>query len=402
MSRVQIKVDELEEFAWQIGKAEQECDQALNAINWHFNSLLANFPGAVPGYIHNLEADFKYSVKRYKSKLDDAQRLIKLTAAKMAEADRKMSGKAGNFLLEMLGWYDLLRLTGEYDPVTGEKLSAGDKTLASIMLGLSIFPPAKAVGVGGKVAVAGAKAGKAGSKVDFPILAKDSKVFMSVKNVLDTGKVRQTFKKVYDDVVVGPLAATKVWFDNVVKKIGDVPIPMNLQVQLVGVGAYRTTVREAFQEAKEQISRIVAGKSDEVGKGAGKEYKNNKAVEYNGTAKINGEVRDTSRRVFQRIDINYERVDPKTGKTNYQLMKSGRPPIWKDGTKIELHHLIQREPESMVELPSSMHKEYDRILHGLVENGGSFRNDPVLKKQYENFRSKYWRWRAKQIDKGEL
>ncbi|WP_264191556.1 HNH/ENDO VII family nuclease [Metabacillus litoralis] len=27
----------------------------------------------------------------------------------------------------------------------------------------------------------------------------------------------------------------------------------------------------------------------------------------------------------------------------------------------------------MVELPSSMHKEYDRILHGLVENGGSFR-----------------------------
>ena len=122
MSRVQIKVDELEAFAKQIGKAEQECDYALRAINLHFNSLLANFPGAVPGHIHNLEADFKYSVKRYKSKLDDAQRLIKLTAAKMAEADRKMSGKAGNFLLEMLGWYDLLRLTGEYDPVTGGKL----------------------------------------------------------------------------------------------------------------------------------------------------------------------------------------------------------------------------------------------------------------------------------------
>ena len=91
-----------------------------------------------------------------------------------------------------------------------------------------------------------------------------------------------------------------------------------------------------------------------------------------------------------------------TGKTNYQLMKSGKTPFWKDGTKIELHHLIQREPGSMVELPSSMHKEYDKILHGLVENGGSFRNDPVLKKQYENFRAKYWRWRAKQIDKDEL
>ncbi|WP_254844012.1 HNH/ENDO VII family nuclease [Virgibacillus dokdonensis] len=139
-------------------------------------------------------------------------------------------------------------------------------------------------------------------------------------------------------------------------------------------------------------------------KGTGKEYKNYKAVEYNGTTTINGKVRDTSRRVYQRIDIDYKRRDPKTGKSNYQLMKKGSPPIWKDGTKIELHHLIQREPGSMVELPNSMHKEYDRILHGLVENGGSFRNDPVLKKQYENFRSKYWRWRwrAKQIDKGEL
>jgi hypothetical protein len=152
---------------------------------------------------------------------------------------------------------------------------------------------------------------------------------------------------------------------------------------------------------KNFLSRI-EGINIEGTKGTGKEYKNYKAVEYNGTTKINGEVRDTSRRVYQRLDIDYERVDPKTGKTNYQLMKSGRPPIWKDGTKIELHHLIQREPGSMVELPSSMHKEYDRILHGLVENGGSFRNAPVLKKQYENFRSKYWRWRAKQIDKAEL
>jgi A nuclease of the HNH/ENDO VII superfamily with conserved LHH len=108
------------------------------------------------------------------------------------------------------------------------------------------------------------------------------------------------------------------------------------------------------------------------------------------------------KRLKIKIDIDYERVDPKTGKTNLQLMKRGRPPIWKDGTKIELHHLIQREPGAMVELPSSMHKEYDRILHGLVENGGSFRNDPVLKKQYSNFRLKNWRWRAKEIDLGEL
>lgn len=147
------------------------------------------------------------------------------------------------------------------------------------------------------------------------------------------------------------------------------------------------------------------GNVAEDGKGLsvsrGLEYKNYRAVEYIGNTKVNGEIKDTSRRVFQRLDIDYRKIDPETGKTNYELMKSGRPPIWKDGTRIELHHLIQREPGSMVELPQSMHKEYDRILHGLVENGGSFRNDPVLKKQYENFRTKYWRWRAKEIDKNE-
>ncbi|PEO41979.1 hypothetical protein CN563_24790 [Bacillus sp. AFS026049] len=137
-------------------------------------------------------------------------------------------------------------------------------------------------------------------------------------------------------------------------------------------------------------------------KRAGKEYKNYKAVEYNGKTKVNGEDRDISRRVFQRLDIDYKRVDPDTGLTNYQLMKKGRAPFWKDGTVMELHHLIQREPGSMVELPHSLHKEYHKILHGLVENGGSFRNEPVLKKQYDNFRGKYWRWRAKQIDKSEL
>lgn len=44
--------------------------------------------------------------------------------------------------------------------------------------------------------------------------------------------------------------------------------------------------------------------------------------------------------------------------------------------------------------------QYKRPLHGLVGNGTSFRNDPVLKKQCNNFRSVYWRWRAQQHLKG--
>lgn len=56
----------------------------------------------------------------------------------------------------------------------------------------------------------------------------------------------------------------------------------------------------------------------------------------------------------------------------------------------------------MVELPASMNDQYHKVLHGLVENGGSFRNNPTLRKQYDNFRGKYWRWRAKQIETGSI
>ncbi|SFH22139.1 Predicted ribonuclease, toxin component of the YeeF-YezG toxin-antitoxin module [Priestia megaterium] len=122
------------------------------------------------------------------------------------------------------------------------------------------------------------------------------------------------------------------------------------------------------------------------------------AVQYEGTTKVDGEVRDISRRVYQRSDINWNQVDSESGLTNLELMRKGRPPYWKDGTKIELHHSIQLEPGPMIELPASLHDEYSRILHGLVENGGSFRNNPSLEKQYNNFRTKYWRWRAKQVD----
>ncbi|MCA0149730.1 hypothetical protein LCD52_13095 [Rossellomorea vietnamensis] len=195
-------------------------------------------------------------------------------------------------------------------------------------------------------------------------------LFRKTNNVLNPKKVRSVMEKTYQKVVAGPVS--------------------------------RVAQSEAFSRMGKVLlnedGHVVVGK----GKFLGKEYKNYNAVEYTGVTKVNGEVKDISRRVFQRVDIDYNRVDPDTGMTNFQLMKKGRAPIWKDGTVIELHHLIQREPGSMVEIPASMHDEYNKILHGLVENGGSFRNDPILRKQYDNFRSKYWRWRAKQIDKSEL
>jgi len=121
------------------------------------------------------------------------------------------------------------------------------------------------------------------------------------------------------------------------------------------------------------------------------------SIRFTGTTKVGGEVKDISRRVHQRNDINWNRIDPETGLTNAQLAKNGQPPYWKDGTKVELHHLIQREPGSMVEIPASLHDRYHKILHGLTENGNSFRNNPELKNQYNNFRKQYWKWRAGQL-----
>ena len=47
------------------------------------------------------------------------------------------------------------------------------------------------------------------------------------------------------------------------------------------------------------------------------------------------------------------------------------------------------------------HQGYYSQLHGLIEDGASFRNDPILNKQYNNFRCSYWKWRAEQIIGGQ-
>lgn len=89
------------------------------------------------------------------------------------------------------------------------------------------------------------------------------------------------------------------------------------------------------------------------------------------------------------------------GLTNKELALKGKSPyaIDKNGieAKIELHHLTQVEAGSMVEIVATTHDEYTKILHGLVEKGGSFRNNSILDKQYSNFLKKYWRWRAKNL-----
>ncbi|MGE7608067.1 T7SS effector LXG polymorphic toxin [Peribacillus frigoritolerans] len=122
------------------------------------------------------------------------------------------------------------------------------------------------------------------------------------------------------------------------------------------------------------------------------------AVEIQGKVKAKGKIKDIDRRVYQIKDLDIDRVDPKSKKTNLQLMKKGNAPFANDGTKINLHHLIQEEPGAMLELPESLHKKYSKVIHGLKNKGESFRQSPELESQYDAFRRKYWKWRATQYE----
>ncbi|MEL4027154.1 pre-toxin TG domain-containing protein [Caldifermentibacillus hisashii] len=268
MSKIKVKFDDLEEFADKIGKVERECDEALEALNWHFTSLLSNFPGVLPDSIHALEYELRYSINEYKNKLDEAQRLIRLTAAEMEKDEQKMGNKVSEFLLELVGWNDAKRIVSEYDPVTGEKLSFGDRVLAGGFLALSLLPPAKAVGIAGKTLIKGVDA-------RIPALAKTPGVLKKIRNVLDPKKVQQVFHFVYDQVVNSPIALTKAWFDTIKKEIGEIRLPQVAQEAYAGIGVAERTVKDAFSDAKDLIQRIKNTKFDEwnvggITKGTGK------------------------------------------------------------------------------------------------------------------------------------
>ncbi|MDG4850045.1 T7SS effector LXG polymorphic toxin [Peribacillus frigoritolerans] len=122
------------------------------------------------------------------------------------------------------------------------------------------------------------------------------------------------------------------------------------------------------------------------------------AVEVQGKVKAKGKIKDIDRRVYQIKDLDIDRLDPFKKITNLQLMKDGKAPYANDGTKINLHHLIQEEPGAMLELPESLHKKYSKVIHGLKNKGESFRQSPELESQYDAFRRKYWKWRASQYE----
>ncbi|WP_435563698.1 deaminase domain-containing protein [Neobacillus sp. LXY-4] len=279
MSKIKVNEGDLKQFASIIGDVEDKCGEALRHLNVDLNSLLANIPGVSTSRIQDIEASYKKVIHKYREKLDHAQLLVKKTEAAMRQAEKNLGAKAGEFGLEMLGYYDVQRIFSEYDPITGEKVSVGDRLLASGMLALSLFPPAKVVGVGGKVAVKGVNAAaKAGSKFGFESFAKNLPAFNSLKNVLNTKKVLEVFDGIYKKVIKAPLAATKLWLDRTVRQIADFRLPVIGPQLASAMGAVPSkTVGEAFGEAKDLFVKMVGEKPDnravwKDAKGTGKVY----------------------------------------------------------------------------------------------------------------------------------
>jgi hypothetical protein len=135
------------------------------------------------------------------------------------------------------------------------------------------------------------------------------------------------------------------------------------KVQVIGKGS--------GNNVNENSSNRINKSSKFVGKEVSLNWLGNnyKAVEIEGSVKVNGKEMDISRRIYQRVDIDWNYIpcdDSVNGLSNRELVEKGRPPfvVDKNGVEaqIELHHIIQKESGDMVEIIATTHDEYTKIL----------------------------------------
>jgi Pre-toxin TG len=266
MTTIRVKPEELEAVAEHIPDAEDGCSRARTSLSWEFPSLVMKIPSISTAAIDSLKDELIHWLARYEEKLNEAEELLYRTAAAMRQADQTLADNMLGFGLELLGWYDLQRLFGEYDPITGERISTGDRWLAGGMLLLSVIPPAKGAGVAGKAGIKGVKAAETAADV--------SKLVSQTKHVLRYDKIMPALQSVYHQVVKAPITQTirsfKQQWENFLENVGSVL--QGPQPALVRIGpAPRMWMSGAEKEVKETTMNIIGKTGDEVvGKGTGK------------------------------------------------------------------------------------------------------------------------------------
>jgi Pre-toxin TG len=265
MTEIRVKPEELEAVAKHVPDAEDACQRAQILLSWEFPSLVMEITTIGSDAIHELKDELVHWLRRYEEKLNEAEELLYRTAAAMRQTDQTLADNMIEFGLELLGWYDLQRLFGEYDPITGERISAGDRWLAGGMLLLSVIPPAKGAGVAGKAGIKGAKAAETAADV--------SKWISKTKNVLNYDKIKLFLQTIYRQVIKGPITETirsfKKQWENLLENVGFVL--QGPQPALAGIGPARDVwMSGAEREAKETMMNIIGKTGDEVvGKGTG-------------------------------------------------------------------------------------------------------------------------------------
>jgi filamentous hemagglutinin len=192
--------------------------------------------------------------------------------------------------------------------------------------------------------------GAAGFGIDFVPVVGDIKSFAEAQSALDY------------------LAAT----------VGLVPILGD------GAGKFIKAAEKALEKGDvADASKLLNKASDEVSSakyfGQERKYWSAEPIQFNGN------------KVYQRNDLfDPHYVDPKSGKTNIQLMDAGRAPIGTDGKPVNLHHMLQRQDGPIAEATQSFHKEN----HGVIHINDNSIPSGINRAEFNKWRSDYWKERA--------
>lgn len=116
---------------------------------------------------------------------------------------------------------------------------------------------------------------------------------------------------------------------------------------------------------------------------------------YQTTSKIDGKNVTSYKVIFQQPDtiMTYYNANRMSNNVNTTDAKqaSSLSPIGTDGKPINTHHITREGFMTFyVDLEETYHQEHTKELHSEIEDYESFRNEPTLKKSFENFKSQYY------------
>ena len=164
-------------------------------------------------------------------------------------------------------------------------------------------------------------------------------------------------------------------------KAGDITKGNQLMNQAVshGTEVETTVIRQAHSSNAGKGTNSATQADAAKYFGQERKYWSKDPIEFNGN------------KVYQRNDLfDPKYIDPKSGKTNLQLMEQGRAPIGHDGKSVNLHHMTQKQSGPIAEMTQTFHKDNHSVIH---VNDNSIPSG-INRNQFNKWRADYWKARA--------